>query len=460
MALTNVITFKKGQEADLQSKTSGIIKDAFYLTEDTHRLYIGINDSSIALLNSAIRVYDTLSGLTNDTQYKPETGDIAYVTKDDSQNFVNALVMYNGTSWVQINTPFDDSTITQEIVAIKSAASSAQSAAEAAQATADAAMPKTGGTFTGSVYGVTPTSSSTDTALTTKKYVDDAVNGLATEAYVQEQDEVVKQLVATAQSAAEAAQDTANAAMPKTGGNFTGDVTIKNVAVATSEDISAAKTAIIGGATLTTLKAIEDKHATDMSAINTKFDEVQGNVDSLTNVMTFIGVTEAEPSSATITIGGKSYTADIGDVVIYQTTGAEYVYTGSGVWEKFGEAGADAAAIADLSNKIANNKLAIESNDADIFNLQTASATINTRIDDVDAIAKSAVQTSVYEAYVESNNAKVTKLETDVNNTTTGLGATYILASNAATKADLNSEITARENAITEVVEQLTWGSF
>ena len=47
-------------QADLTS--AKVVKDSFYLTEDTRRLYIG-TDEGIALLNSSIAYYNSASEL-------------------------------------------------------------------------------------------------------------------------------------------------------------------------------------------------------------------------------------------------------------------------------------------------------------------------------------------------------------------------------------------------------------
>ena len=523
---TNLITFKRGTENLLP--TSGVIKDAFYLTTDTHRLYIGVDDTHTALLNSAVKVYATIADLQNDKQYLPVKGDIAYIESDNNNSFLNALVMYNGTAWIQINTPFDDTEVKELITA-------ATNAANAAQATAKAAMPKTGGTFTGEVLGVTPNKTSGNAkALTTKEYVDEAVSGLtggvyATKKYVD--GEVGKATAAagnaqstanTAKTTAERAEgkadanaktigtlgekaadvvsyidavkatadaaavksvvdgqiggldtkitntntvlngvkETAEAAMPKAGGNFTGDtLTKKGVAIATTEDVEAAKTALVGGATSKTLKAIEDAHATDMGNINSQIAEIKGNMDSLANVMNFIGVSSTDPlgeNGPTFT-NLDNYEAEIGDVILFEQE--EYVYDGS-KWVKFGAASADTAAIAALEARIKANEDNIVLNDKDIADLQKADANINSKINGVEATANAAAKNSDFQNYVTTNNAALKEVADKVNHETTGLAETYDLASKAATQTALTNEVTARENAVKEVVDQLTWGSF
>lgn len=542
---TNLVTFKRGLEASLAS--ASIVKDAFYLTTDTHKLFIGLDDGKTALLNSAIKVYDLLSDLKADSQYKPAKGDMAYIENymaevevdgvvSEVKKPLNALVLnIDGTAagWTQIN--YSDAEVRSLIAANATAIANTNAIAETA-------MPKAGGTFTNEVLGVTPDKENGNAkALVTKEYVDNAVTGLEIGAYatteyvngkVSELDgkiattdtkatnagslaaqadgkadvnaatigaldketmgatvvEYIGKVKATADAAAvktvvddqisgldtkignvdskadgiaEDLAELTEAAMPKAGGNFTGDVTIKGVTAATTADVATAKAEVIGeGATLTTLKAIEDKHAADLATISSKFDTIQGNVDSLANVMTFVGVTAEEitDTTTTVTIDDKTYTPDTGDVVI-DKNGEEFVWDGS-KWNQFGSASATTAMIAALEQSISDNADAIDANAGEIEKLIAADVTINSRIDSVSGIANAAATKAEFDGYVASNDAALKVVADKVNHETTGLAATYTLASNAATQTALSNEVTARENAINEIVDQLTWGSF
>lgn len=532
---TNLVTFKRGLEASLAS--ASIVKDAFYLTTDTHKLFIGLEDGKTALLNSAIKVYDLLSDLKADSQYKPAKGDMAYIENymdGETKKPLNALVLnIDGTTngWTQIN--YSDTEVRELIAANATAIANTNTIAEAA-------MPKAGGTFTGAVFGVTPDKTTGDAkALATKEYVDNAVTGLeigtyATTDYVDGQVQTLDgkittvdtkatnagNLAATADGKADAnaatigtlnketmgativeyigkVKDTADAAAVKTvvdgqiealtgsigtvdgkvdevaqdladldaatvkatDGVFTNTPKVGDVAIATVTDVANVKTEVIGGATLTTLKAIEDKHSQDLVTINSKFDAIQGNVDSLANVMTFAGVSVTDPIEDGVKFEGATefYDPDKGDVVIYEAE--EYVFDGT-EWVKFGSASADTAAIAALENRIKANEDNIASNDKDILALQGADATINSRIDGVEATANAAATKAEFDGYVTSNDAALKVVTDKVNHETTGLAATYTLASNAATQTALSNEVTARENAVNEIVDQLTWGSF
>lgn len=146
----NLIKFHKGLLAKVNAEGFTAVKDNFYLAEDARRLYVGLENGKAALLNSAIRVYDKLSELNTDGQYKPAEGDIAFIKADDISNAevsdVNALIMYSGGKWIQINvdTHYDDTAVRELIATAQSAAEGAAGAAAGAQSTADQALAKAG----------------------------------------------------------------------------------------------------------------------------------------------------------------------------------------------------------------------------------------------------------------------------------------------------------------------------
>lgn len=100
------LLFKRGSHAGLMNlKAEGKITDgAFYLTQDSHRLYAGIG-SDLVDLNKYILVFDTLNEL-KEAQTAVEPGDFAYI-KDS-----NILAIYRDdddkSGWVQINAVEDN----------------------------------------------------------------------------------------------------------------------------------------------------------------------------------------------------------------------------------------------------------------------------------------------------------------------------------------------------------------
>ena len=67
----------------------------FYLTNDTHRLYIGTSEGKAVPVNEGVITVPDITTLEN--MPSPHAGEFYYVTAG------NILCVYNGTAWVQIN---------------------------------------------------------------------------------------------------------------------------------------------------------------------------------------------------------------------------------------------------------------------------------------------------------------------------------------------------------------------
>lgn len=95
------IQFKHGTQSKLdeirsaKTGTSG----TFYLTNDTHRLYVGLSDSSIVPVNEGITTYAAVGNLP--TANAMNAGQFAYITES------SILAVSNGQVWVQINANTD-----------------------------------------------------------------------------------------------------------------------------------------------------------------------------------------------------------------------------------------------------------------------------------------------------------------------------------------------------------------
>lgn len=115
--MANVL-FKQGSQNTLNtlrlnSDKSKRIPGAFYLTNDSHRLYICLDNTNhdIVPVNEGITTVKYLSDLpqpSSDNEKKLLAGQFYYVEKDKNPTtgadvVVNALAVYNGQSWVQIN---------------------------------------------------------------------------------------------------------------------------------------------------------------------------------------------------------------------------------------------------------------------------------------------------------------------------------------------------------------------
>lgn len=85
------IGFKLGTEANLKALAQAQ-NGVFYLTSDTHRLYIGNSDGSVSPVNQGVIEVEKISSVQNAIP-----GQFYYETSS------NILATYNGSRWVQIN---------------------------------------------------------------------------------------------------------------------------------------------------------------------------------------------------------------------------------------------------------------------------------------------------------------------------------------------------------------------
>ena len=103
--MANVL-FKRGLQTSLDQMRTG--KNAtdgiFYMTSDSHRLYIGISNGDAVPVNEGITIVSSLSQLPEVTTYDQKriaTGQFYYVDGANKDN--NILCVFNGQKWVQIN---------------------------------------------------------------------------------------------------------------------------------------------------------------------------------------------------------------------------------------------------------------------------------------------------------------------------------------------------------------------
>lgn len=97
------IQFLLGTQANLEKYIKGpsaadgarAAEGSFYLTNDTHRLYVGTASGTAVPVNEGVITVADLTTLQNITN--PHAGEFYYVTA------ANVLCVYNGTAWVQIN---------------------------------------------------------------------------------------------------------------------------------------------------------------------------------------------------------------------------------------------------------------------------------------------------------------------------------------------------------------------
>lgn len=260
------------------------------------------------------------------------------------------------------------------------AADAAQKAADDAQATADGAVAK--------LVGITET---------VVKHVQDVETTLR-DGYAGSLNDL-SSAAGTAQTAAEAAQKDATqglkdaAAAKQAADDAQADATEALTALGTVTDvagaIATAKSEILGGST-STLKAAE----TAIETLDTKVDDLIEDIDNLSNIMNFIGVTESElkdgENSTPVIANNADYAPKAGDVVIYSAT--EFVYDGS-VWQKIGNTSAETEELAaldlrldNLEGKVKDSSVlvkAVDQNTDDIEDHETRIQAAEKDIDDI-----------------------------------------------------------------------------
>lgn len=95
--------FKVGPQSKIDTiiaNSTGAVEGVFYLTYDTHKLYIGVASGSVTPVNEGVVTVASVADLpqVTTTNKKALTGSFYYATKE------NILCIYNGTAWAQINT--------------------------------------------------------------------------------------------------------------------------------------------------------------------------------------------------------------------------------------------------------------------------------------------------------------------------------------------------------------------
>lgn len=103
IAENSKIKFRYGTQNKLDSIiATGGESGTFYLTEDTHRLYVGLDDNSIVPVNEGIVTYTSLPEASVN---KNLAGQFAYISG------TGVLAVHNGKQWVHLN-PDTDTTYT------------------------------------------------------------------------------------------------------------------------------------------------------------------------------------------------------------------------------------------------------------------------------------------------------------------------------------------------------------
>ena len=115
MAVTkgNNVSFLIGTQDrvdELLKASSGIQAGAFYVTNDTHRMYFGAASDRLVALNQGVKTVESVKDLNN------EAGQFYYVSD------ANVLCIYNGSQWVQINPDTANSEMKTSVTAVTNGA--------------------------------------------------------------------------------------------------------------------------------------------------------------------------------------------------------------------------------------------------------------------------------------------------------------------------------------------------
>ena len=104
--MSNNVLFKQGTQSALDSIRSNkkAIPGAFYLTNDSHRLYIGTEDKDAVPVNEGITTVESTDDLPAITATNgPLMAGQFYYVSGTASNPVNILAVCNGQKWIQIN---------------------------------------------------------------------------------------------------------------------------------------------------------------------------------------------------------------------------------------------------------------------------------------------------------------------------------------------------------------------
>ncbi len=294
------LLLKKGLYNEFKTKVLdpvNAVEGALYFTEDEGGLYLGKADKTVVRIQGTVHQYDTLKDFAEGTQ-PPYSKDIVYFIADK-----DALVRWNGSAWVQLNTP---------------AATSAQMAADIAQNKLDIEglgddLSTLSGTVSDNKAAIEGTVAGIDERLIA---AEGAIGTLQGEIVLKATQADLEALQGIVSEQGDAIADiTANYVT-----NETFDTTVEGI----NEDIKEINDALgLGDSTTGTiasrLEALESDNTTNKENIATNAENIQGLQDSLSDTNDALGalterVTTAEGEIDTLQQDLDKAEEDLGKV--------------------------------------------------------------------------------------------------------------------------------------------------
>lgn len=288
---------------DPEKNIKNAVEGALYFTEDEGGLYLGKADKTVVRIQGTVHQYDTLKDFAEGTQ-PPYSKDIVYFIADK-----DALVRWNGTAWVQLNTP---------------ATTSAQMAADIDTNKED-------------IEGLEDSLSTlSETVATNKQAIESTVSGIdnrlttAEGAIATLQGEIVLKATQADLEALQGIVGEQGDAIANITNNYVTNETFNNTVNDINADIKEINDALgLGDSTTGTiasrLDALESDNTTNKENIATNTENIQGLQDSLSDTNDALGalterVTTAEGEIDTLQQDLDKAEEDLGKVTERVTT--------------------------------------------------------------------------------------------------------------------------------------------
>lgn len=299
--MANLIKFLRGSQTNLNNLiTSGDSTNAagaFYLTEDTNRLYVGktVDGKVVPVpVNQGVVYVANIDALpSGDAAKAVKTGEFYYAQEE------NILCVRSADKWVQINTPYNDEELKEVIAEINDAISGIN---QTLDTKANLAAPA----FTGkATLDLTKEQITDNNQLVTKEYVDAAVLGADMTEYidgkVEDINDRIDSEVETINEAVAGVSATANAAdkLSKDNAKLIGEL----------KDTNTDTTTVVGYVNAVKATAEAAAKASDVettvNGINDEIDGIQEDISGINQTLAEkANLADADFTKASI--GGKA----------------------------------------------------------------------------------------------------------------------------------------------------------